>query len=71
MVFNIAALICHLATGIACAVLAYKWRQPPELCVVGLDVCDIIPLTVTNALQCVSVKTKVMLKYIQRFLLSV
>ena len=51
-------ILCFLGTGIGSAVLASEWGGPPEFCPdpdsrFG-DVCDSIPLTATNALQCVS-----------------
>ena len=60
ILFSIAAILSYLATGIACAVYASAWGGPPDACpnpgyVGAKDICDIIPLTATNALQAVSV----------------
>lgn len=58
--FSIAVILSYLATGILCAMNARAWAGPPDVCPdpndkgVG-DICDSVPLTVTNALQAVSV----------------
>ena len=56
--FNIALILCYFSSGIASAVFAAKWRGPPDACPDpgsdDGDACDSIPLTATNALQCVS-----------------
>ena len=56
--FNIALILCYFSSGIATAVFAANWGGPPDACPdPGSDVgftCDSIPLTATNALQCVS-----------------
>ena len=59
--FSVIVMLCSLATGIASAIFASEWGKPPEACAqanVALDqdnVCDSIQLTVTNAIQSVSV----------------
>lgn len=56
--FSIGAMICYLATGIACAVYSSEWVGPPDACPANDDAqvhCDSVPLTATSVLQCVSV----------------
>ena len=58
--FTIVVILCYLPSAIATAVYAGGWGGPPEACPdpdssFG-DVCDTIPLTAINALQCVSVQ---------------
>jgi hypothetical protein len=57
LLFNIAVILCYFASGIAAGVFAAGWGGPPEACPdpdspFG-DLCDSIPLTATNALECV------------------
>ena len=58
ILFNIAVILCYFVSGIAAGIFAAGWGGPPEACPdpdspIG-DVCDSIPLTATNALECVS-----------------
>jgi hypothetical protein len=57
ILFNIAVILCYFASGIAAGVFAAGWGGPPELCPdpdsPAGDLCDSIPLTATNALECV------------------
>ena len=59
--FSVIVMLCSLATGIASAVFASEWGKPPEACALANsipdqdNVCDSDQLTVTNAIQSVSV----------------
>ena len=59
--FSVIVMLCSLATGIASAVFASEWGKPPEACAqinaaLNQDnFCDSNQLTVTNAIQSVSV----------------
>ena len=51
--------VVFLITGIVCARSATAWEKLPEACKLffgsGKDVCDSVPLTVTTAVDAVSV----------------
>ena len=51
ILFSIAIAICYGATGIACAIYAAEWSEPPEGC--DYSDCDAMGLTATNALSTV------------------
>ena len=62
ILFSGAVIVSYLATGIACAVYASRWGKKPVLCAQlddflenEDDICDSTPLTVTNALEAVSI----------------
>ena len=57
--FTSVVILCYFSSGIATAVFAGGWGGPPEVCPdpdsdIG-DICDSVPLTAINALQCVSI----------------
>lgn len=51
--FSIVLMLCYLATGVACALYAVAWREPPEGCECIEELS--VPLTATNALEAVSI----------------
>ena len=62
IVINVALILRFLAAGVASAVFASKWGGPPPSCTDSdepdyEDLCDSVPLSATNALQCVSIAT--------------
>ena len=48
-------VVCNLATGISCAVLAGEWGKTPTSCIDAElhDACDSKLLSTTNAMQAV------------------
>ena len=66
--FTIVLILCYFASGVATAVFAEKWGKPPDACPHpgsdDGDICDSIPLTATNALQCVSARHNTVCLYV-------
>ena len=62
MIFSGVVIMCYLFSGIACTIYAANWGKPPDVCqtVDNIsdddqdDLCDSIPLSVTNGLEAVS-----------------
>ena len=51
-------MLCFLSLGIACAAAAASWLTPPDACAEAdtrTDVCDSVPLMITNTFQAVSI----------------